>query len=94
MPTKDNRASGRLLGAGIVFLENAGATRQQTNQVCEQHTLQILRRNLTELRVQALLAEGRNMPFEVAVDDALNESPSASVSGPGGSSSLRSRLAG
>src|SRR5450755_979404 len=60
---------------GNVSLENAGAGRQRTNQVCEQRTLRILRRSFTELTVQSLLAEGRNMPFEVAVHDALNESP-------------------
>jgi len=69
------KRAGRLLGAGLGFHETAGATLQRTDRVCEDRTCHSLRAQLDEHRVQTLLDEGRNLPLEQAVRDALTESP-------------------
>jgi predicted ATPase/DNA-binding SARP family transcriptional activator len=65
------RQSARLLGAGLAFLEAAGADREWTDAVCEAAVRKILNDNLNPETVQAYLDEGRSLPLEHALFDAL-----------------------
>jgi hypothetical protein len=69
--------SARLLGAATGFLETAGITLQRTEVVCEQQARKLLSDQLDTSTLQALLTEGRRMPLEEAVRDALTESPAS-----------------
>ncbi len=69
--------SGRLLGAGIGFLETAGAGRDWMDEACEAAVLNILHDQLEPETVQALLAEGRNLALEDAIDGLLGGSKAA-----------------
>ncbi|MGZ4195075.1 MAG: BTAD domain-containing putative transcriptional regulator [Solirubrobacteraceae bacterium] len=62
--------AGRLLGATSMFVEKSGASRQRTERVSEERTLQALGGQLDDDQMQALLAQGREMPIETAVLDA------------------------
>ncbi len=66
--------SARLLGAGIRFLENAGAELQSTDLECEERTRAILGAKLDIDLVRALFEEGRDTSLAEAVDDALSGS--------------------
>jgi hypothetical protein len=63
--------AGRLLGAGIGFLDAAGAGRDWMDEVCEEKVRQILRGHVGEVRAQALLDEGHGVPLEQAAREAL-----------------------
>ena len=65
--------AGRLLGSAKAFYEKAGMSLERTEKVCERRTHEILRRQFEAHAVRALLDEGRMMPLEDAVLDALGE---------------------
>jgi hypothetical protein len=71
--------SARLLGAGIRFLENAGAELQATDLECEERTRALLGSKLDADLVQALFEEGRDTSLEEAVRDALSGSTGPAV---------------
>jgi predicted ATPase/DNA-binding SARP family transcriptional activator len=58
------RSSAMLLGAGLAFLEAAGADREWTDTACEEAVRKILNATLNPATVEELLHEGRNLPFE------------------------------
>jgi len=58
------RDSARLLGAGLAFLEAAGADREWTDTACEAAVRKILNDTLNSETVEALVDEGRNLPLE------------------------------
>ena len=68
------RWSARLIGAGLGFLQTAGATTQWMDDACEAAVSDILHRELDADTVEALLAEGRDRALEAVVRDALNDS--------------------
>jgi hypothetical protein len=63
--------AGRLLGAGLEFLDEAGAGRDWMDDACEQKVRKILGKEFEEPQVNALLDLGRGMPLERAVREAL-----------------------
>jgi predicted ATPase/DNA-binding SARP family transcriptional activator len=65
--------AGRLLGSAMRFYEDSGVTLERTERVCERRTREILCGQFDAHAVRALLAEGRVMPLEDAVRDALGE---------------------
>jgi hypothetical protein len=65
----------RLLGAALGFYERAGIEWKLASKVCLDSTRQILGDQLDTAALQVLLHEGRTVPLDVAVRDALNESP-------------------
>jgi hypothetical protein len=65
------RRSARLLGAGLAFLDTAGVDREWGDTACEAAVLKILNDNLDPDTAQALLDEGRSVPLEQAVLDAV-----------------------
>jgi tetratricopeptide (TPR) repeat protein len=58
------RSSAMLLGAGLAFLEAAGADREWTDTACEAAVRKILNAALNLETVEALLDEGRNLSLE------------------------------
>jgi predicted ATPase len=64
----------RLLGAGIGFHQKTDASLQRSDQVCADRTRDRLCDQLDAERLQALLDQGRDLPLEQAVRDALSES--------------------
>ena len=62
--------AGRLLGAANGFLSDAGANRQRTELVSEERVLRALAARLDDQQIQALLAQGRELPIETAILDA------------------------
>jgi hypothetical protein len=70
----DLEQSGRLLGAGIGFLETAGAGRDWMDEACEAAVYKILHDQLEAETVGALLDEGRNLALEDAVHRVLSDS--------------------
>ena len=70
-----HRPAGRLLGAALGFIDQAGANIAWDIKICKERTCTILRDHLNEQTVQALLDEGRRTPLAKAVQDALSESP-------------------
>ena len=61
----------RLLGAGLEFLDAAGAGRDWMDAVCEEKVRQTLREEVGEARTKALIEEGRGVPLERAAHEAL-----------------------
>jgi hypothetical protein len=70
----DLEQSGRLLGAGIGFLETAGAGRDWMDEACEAAVYKILHDQLEAETVEALLDEGHNLGLEDAVHSVLSDS--------------------
>ncbi len=64
----------RLLGAAVEFYETAGATKQQTDVVCEQAVRDALRDQRDERIINALLDEGRKTPLDKVIRDELEAS--------------------
>jgi non-specific serine/threonine protein kinase len=75
--------SGRLIGATTAFLQNAGFARTRSDLLCEKGVLDALHRGLAVDAVHTLLQQGRVMPLEEALNDALSESPQLSAAVPG-----------
>jgi predicted ATPase len=63
----------RFLGTALGFNEDAGATLQQTDRVCQQRTYEILSAQFDEPTLRTLLDEGRKVPVQDAIADALDE---------------------
>ena len=61
----------RLLGAGLEFLDAAGAGRDWMDAVCEEKVRQTLREEVGKARAKALIEEGRGVPLERAAHEAL-----------------------
>ena len=61
----------RLLGAGLEFLDAAGAGRDWMDAVCEEKVRQTLREEVGEARAKALIEEGRGVPLKRAAHEAL-----------------------
>ncbi len=66
--------SGRLLGAGIGFLDTAGAGGDWMDEASEEATLKVLHDQLEPETVRALLDEGRNLALEDAIHSVLSRS--------------------
>ncbi len=66
--------SGRLLGAGVGFLETAGAGRGWMDEAAEAATYKILHDQLEAKTVDALLDDGRKLALDDAVHTALSGS--------------------
>jgi non-specific serine/threonine protein kinase len=62
--------AGHLLGAANGFLSDAGANRQRTELVSEERVLRALAARFDDQQIQALLAQGRELPIETAILDA------------------------
>jgi tetratricopeptide (TPR) repeat protein len=67
--------SGRLIGASLGFLENAGFARTRSDLLCEKGVLDALHGRLSADAIQALVQQGRDTPLEEALSEALNDSP-------------------
>jgi tetratricopeptide (TPR) repeat protein len=68
--------SGRLIGASLAFIENAGFARSRSDVLCEKAVLDALRRRLAADAVHTLVQQGRDMPVEEALSEALADNPS------------------
>jgi predicted ATPase/DNA-binding SARP family transcriptional activator len=68
--------SGRLIGASLGFIENAGFARSRSDVLCEKAVLDALRRRLAADAVHTLVQHGRDMPVEEALSEALADNPS------------------
>jgi non-specific serine/threonine protein kinase len=73
--------SGRLIGAATTFLENAGFARTRSDLLCENGVLEALNRRLAADAIETLVKQGRDMPLEDALSEALNESPQLTAAG-------------
>jgi len=71
--------SGRLIGAATAFLQNAGFARSRSDLLCEKAVLDALHRRLAADAVHILVQQGRATPLEIALNEALTESPQPSA---------------
>jgi ATP/maltotriose-dependent transcriptional regulator MalT len=74
--------SGRLIGAATAFLQDAGFARSRSDLLCEKGVLDALHLRLTADTVDTLLQQGRDMPLEEALSDAVAETPQLSAALP------------
>ena len=74
--------SGRLIGASLAFLQNAGFARSRSDLLCEKGVLDALHRRLAPNAIHALVQQGRDMPLEEALSEALAENPQLSATLP------------
>jgi ATP/maltotriose-dependent transcriptional regulator MalT len=74
--------SGRLIGASTAFLQRAGFARTRSDLLCEKGVLDGLHNQLSVDAVHLLLQQGRDMPLEEALSQALGESPQLSAALP------------
>jgi ATP/maltotriose-dependent transcriptional regulator MalT len=72
---------GRLIGAATAFLQNAGFARSRSDLLCEKGVLDALHRRLAGDAVHMLVQQGRDMPVEEALRDALEETPRSRAAG-------------
>jgi predicted ATPase/DNA-binding SARP family transcriptional activator len=73
--------SGRLIGAATAFLQNAGFARSRSDLLCEKGVLDVLHARLAADTVHRLVQQGRDMPVEDALRDALEETPRSRAAG-------------
>jgi predicted ATPase/DNA-binding SARP family transcriptional activator len=66
--------SGRLIGASLAFVENAGFARDRSDLLCEKGVVDALHKRLAADAVHTLVQQGRDMPLEEALSEALTES--------------------
>ena len=71
--------SGRLIGAVTAFLQTAGFARDRSDLWCEKAVLDALHGRLAPDAVHTLVQQGRGMPVEEALSEALIESPQLSA---------------
>ena len=74
--------SGWLIGASLAFIQNAGLTRSRSDLLCERGVLDALHRRLAADAVHSLVQQGRDMPLEEALNQALSASPQLSAAVP------------
>jgi hypothetical protein len=72
---------GRLIGAATAFYENAGFARTRSDLLCERAVLEVLHARLAADAVHRLVQQGRDMPVEDALRDALDETPRSRAAG-------------
>jgi tetratricopeptide (TPR) repeat protein len=74
--------SGRLIGASTAFLQDAGFARSRSDLLSEKGVLDALHGRLAADAVHTLVQQGRVMPLEEALSQALGETPQLSAAQP------------